>query len=62
MRLTTAAFIRKFDAALGGRPMVGLQTLDLAIGTDFFGDRLMVGHLTLDQRIGVRIPVPEPVE
>jgi hypothetical protein len=24
------------------------------------GDRLMVGHCTLDARIGVRIPVPQP--
>ena len=31
--LTTAASIRKFKfLLLGGRPMVGLQTLDLAIG------------------------------
>jgi hypothetical protein len=32
-KLTTADLIRKFKALLlGGRPMVGLQTLDLAIG------------------------------
>ena len=32
-RLTTPATIRKFKLLLlGGRPMVGLQTLDLAIG------------------------------
>ncbi len=25
------------------------------------GDRLMVGHVTLDHRIGVRLPVPQPL-
>lgn len=27
----------------------------------FFGNSLMVGRLALDQEIGVRVPVPEPI-
>jgi hypothetical protein len=25
------------------------------------GSRLMVGHLTLDQAVGVRVPAPQPI-
>ena len=59
-QLTTPGSIRKFKfLLLGGRPMVGLQTLDLAIGVRVPASQPnRIKHLRAAQKVGRPFCVP----